>query len=419
GLKTLEGRSVKARPGEHPEGAIVTIEPQTGYVRAMVGGYDFFRSEFNRAVQAKRQPGSAFKPFVYVAALEAGLTPATRVEDAPVSYAVGPNGNPWKPENYDRKFRGVTTLQQAIEESVNVVTVKLQERVGVNRTVQVARRFGIQSALAANLSLALGTSDLSLLELTSAYGTLANQGVWVQPTVIRYVTDAQDKLIEENVPHGREAVPPELAYVITHMLRGVVERGTGQTAKSVGRPVAAKTGTTNDYSNAWFVGFTPRLVTGVWVGYDRPRSLGRDETGGRLAAPIWTAYMTRALGDSPKDDFPVPERVVIVPVDMDPSNECVKVVPMAFVRGTEPASTCGPRRQMTPAAPILPPAPSPLPLTTGSPPPPAGAVLPTPSAPALPPQAAAPAAVHGTTPTALPTGSVSNRRSAAPAPQAP
>src|SRR5919109_1871280 len=169
GLKALEGRSKTARPGEHPEGAIVTIEPQTGYVRAMVGGYDFFRSEFNRAVQARRQPGSAFKPFVYIAALESGFTPASRVVDEPVSYAVG-GGNVWKPENYDRKFRGPTTLQQAIEESVNIVTVKLQERIGVNRTIQVARRLGVASPLDVNLSMALGTSDLTLLELTSAYG---------------------------------------------------------------------------------------------------------------------------------------------------------------------------------------------------------------------------------------------------------
>src|SRR5262245_13392677 len=349
GLKTLEGRSARARPGEHPEGAIVTIEPQTGYVRALVGGYDFFRSEFNRAVQARRQPGSAFKMFVYVAALEAGFTPATRVDDSPISYAVGPNGTAWKPENYDRRFRGSTTLQQGIEDSVNVVTVKLQERVGVNRTVRVARRFGIKSPLTPNLSLALGTSDLSLLELTSAYGTLANHGVWVAPIVIRYVTDASDKLLEENVPQGREAVSPEMAYVVTHMLRGVVERGTGQAVKSLGRPIAAKTGTTNDYSNAWFVGYTPRLVTGVWVGYDRPRSLGREETGGRLAGPIWVAYMAPVIGDGPREDFPIPERVAIVPVDLDPSNECVRPVPMAFVRGTEPASSCGSRRQMTPA----------------------------------------------------------------------
>ncbi len=340
GLKALEGRSRKAQPGEHPEGAVVTIEPQTGYVKAMVGGYDFFRSEFNRAVQAKRQPGSAFKPFIYIAALEAGFTPATRIDDSPVSYAVGPNGQPWKPENYDRKFRGSTTLQQAVEESVNVVTVKLQERVGVDRTVQVARRLGITSPLDVNLSLALGTSDLSLIELTSAYSALANRGVWMPPVAVRYVTDAQGKLLEEHVPEGREALAPETAYLMTHMLRGVVERGTGQGAKALGRPIAAKTGTTNDYSNAWFVGFTPSLATGVWVGYDRPRSLGRDETGSRVAAPIWIAYMGRILGDTPRDDFPVPDRIVTLLVDEDLSGECVRPVPMAFLRGTEPPVSC-------------------------------------------------------------------------------
>ena len=376
GLKALQGRSTQARPGESPEGAVVTVEPQTGYVKTMVGGSDFLRSEFNRAVQAKRQPGSAFKPFIYIAAIEAGFTPATQIEDSPVSYAVGgKNGQTWKPENYDRKFRGSTTLQQAIEESVNVVTVKLQERIGLAKTIQVARRLGIASPLDINLSLALGTSDLSLLELTSAYGALANQGVWMPPVTIRYVTDAQGKLLEEHVPEGRESLAPETAYVITHMLRGVVERGTGQAAKALGRPVAAKTGTTNDYSNAWFIGFTPRLATGVWVGYDRPRSLGRDETGSRVAVPIWVGYMGKVLGDSPKEDFPIPDRVVSMLIDEDPSGECLRPVPMAFVKGTESGVVCNavgqPRAQpATPAptpsqpstpTPTLTPAPMPAP----------------------------------------------------------
>jgi penicillin-binding protein 1A len=388
GLRALEARTVTPRPGEHPEGAVITVEPQTGYVKAIVGGYDFFRSEFNRAVQAKRQPGSAFKPFVYIAALEAGFTAASRIEDSPVTFAVGVN-SVWKPENYDRKFRGQTTLQQALEESVNVVTVKLQERVGINRTIQVARRLGVSSPLDLNLSLALGTSDLTLLELTSAYGVLANQGVWMPPTAVRYVTDARGKLLEEHVPEGREALSPEMAYVVTHMLRGVVERGTGQGAKALGRPVAAKTGTTNDYSNAWFIGFTPRLATGVWIGYDRPRSLGRDETGGRTAVPIWTAYMARALGDSPREDFPVPERVSLVPIDLDPSNECVRVVTMAFVRGTEPSVSCGPRRQaVTPGA--TSPVPSPV------------------APPALPPPASAPGPSTG--PATPQTSSMSHTR---------
>jgi penicillin-binding protein 1A len=413
GLKALETRSGKSA-GEHPEGALVTIEPQTGYVKAIVGGYDFFRSEFNRAVLARRQPGSAFKPFVYIAALEAGFTPASRIDDAPVAYPVGRGGKEWKPENYDRRYRGSTTLQQAVEESVNVVTVKLQERIGINRTIQVARRLGITSPLNVDLTLALGTSDLTLLELTSAYSALANQGTWMTPTTIRYVTDAQGKLLEEQIPEGKEVLPPETAYVVTHMLRGVVERGTGQGAKALGRPVAAKTGTTNDYSNAWFIGFTPHLATGVWVGYDRPRSLGKDETGSRVAVPIWTSFMSRALGDSPREDFPVPEKVVLVPIDLDPSNECVHVVTMAFVKGTEPAVNCGPRRQMTP------PAGTPAP---GGPVPPPGAPLPgggqsalAPPAPTPAPVAPAPATspAAGMTPAPLPLRPVAPLGSVAP-----
>ncbi len=352
GLRAVEARSVG--PGtDHPEGAILTIDPQTGYIKTMVGGFDFFRSEFNRAVAARRQPGSAFKPFVYVAAVEAGFTPATVIDDAPVTYPLGRNGKPWKPDNYDRKFRGPTTLQQAVEESINVVTVKLQERIGVDRTIRVARRVGISSPLNADLTLALGTSDLSLLELTSAYSALANQGVWVEPTVIRYVTDAQGKLLFEDVPQGTEAMAPAVAYVITHMLEGVVERGTGQGANVLGRAIAAKTGTSNDYSNAWFIGFTPHVVTGVWVGYDRPRSLGRDETGSRVAVPIWTTYMSKVLAHTAKEDFPVPDGVTVVLVDEDPSGECLRPVPMAFIVGTEPAVTCaglGQRRERSPQA---------------------------------------------------------------------
>src|SRR5437762_9350699 len=218
GLKALEDRTAKGKPSEHPEGALVTVEPQTGHVKALVGGYDFFRSEFNRAVLARRQPGSAFKPFVFIAALEYGVTAASRFDDAPVTYPIGRNGSAWKPENYDRKFRGSTTLQQAVEESVNVVTIKLQERIGVNRTIQVARRLGITSPLNTDLTMAPGSSDLTLLELTSAYSALANQGTWVPPTTIRYVTDVNGKLLEEHVPEGREALPPEEAYVVTHML---------------------------------------------------------------------------------------------------------------------------------------------------------------------------------------------------------
>ncbi len=202
----------------------------------------------------------------------------------------------------------------------------------------------MDSPLQENLSIALGTSDLTLLELTSAYGALANQGVWVKPTAIRYVLDAQHKLLEENVPQGRQALPADLAYVTLHMMKGTVLRGTGQAASALGRPVAAKTGTTNDYSNAWFIGFTPTLATGVWVGYDRPRSLGKDETGSRVAVPIWTTFMKEALAGKPVEDFPVPEGVVVMPVDLSLSGGCARPVPMAFLAGTEPKSGCGPAR---------------------------------------------------------------------------
>jgi penicillin-binding protein 1A len=380
GLKALESRrvaaakdKVAATPPERPEGALLTIDPQTGYIKAMVGGYDFFKSEFNRAVQAHRQPGSAFKAFVYLAALESGQTPASVVDDSPIEFPAGRNGKPWKPDNYDRKFRGPITYQQALEESINVAAVKVLEKNGIRRTVDIARRLGVESPLGENLSIALGTSDLTLLELTSAYGALANQGNWMRPTAIRYVLDSQRKLLEENTPVSRQVVSPELAYVMTHMLRGTIERGTGAAARALGRPAAAKTGTTNDYSNAWFIGYTPQLVTGVWVGYDRPRSLGKDETGSRVAVPIWTSFMQEALAGTAVEDFPIPERVVLVPVDLDTSGGCVRPVTMAFVAGTEPKETCGPARY---APGVSPPRVEP-PLL----PPPAGAA-PTPALPA-------------------------------------
>ena len=384
GLKALESRRVAAikdktaAPPERPEGALLTIDPQTGYIKAMVGGYDFFKSEFNRAVQARRQPGSAFKAFVYLAALESGQTPASVVDDSPIEFPAGRNGKPWKPENYDRKFRGLITYQQALEESVNVAAVKVLEKNGIRRTVDIARRLGVESPMGENLSVALGTSDLTLLEITSAYGALANQGNWIRPTAIRYVLDSQRKLLEENTPLSKQVVSPELAYVMTHMLRGTIERGTGAAARALGRPAAAKTGTTNDYSNAWFIGYTPQLVTGVWVGYDRPRSLGQDETGSRVAVPIWTSFMHEALAGTTAEDFPIPERVVLVPVDLNTGGGCVRPVTMAFIAGTEPKETCGPARY---APGVSPPRvePPPLPSPGAAPP-----------APTLPPPSAAP-----------------------------
>ena len=287
-----------------PEGAVVVIEAATGYVKALIGGDDFARTEFNRALHAHRQPGSAFKPFVYLAALEAGHAPTEILDDSPIRYVSA--GKVWAPENYDGKFRGPVTLQQALEESINVPTVRLLEQVGVNPVIDVARRAGIQSPLPHNLTLALGSGDVTLLELTAAYGTFANQGIRMEPLMVRYVTDAQGRLVEENIPQGREAIDPGIANRLTQMLRGVVERGSGVGARVLERPLAGKTGTTNDFSNAWFVGYTPSIVAGVWVGHDRPRSLGHDETGARAALPIWVAVMRTALRGQPVEDFSAP-----------------------------------------------------------------------------------------------------------------
>ena len=287
-----------------PEGAVVVIETATGYVKALIGGADFARTEFNRALHARRQPGSAFKPFVYLAALEAGHKPDEVLDDSPIRYVS--NGKVWAPENYDGKFRGPVTLQQALEESINVPTIRLLEQLGVNPVIDAARRAGIQSPLPQDLTLALGSGDVTLLELTAAYGTFANQGVRMEPLMVRYVTDAQGRLVEENIPQGREAIDPAIAAGLTQMLRGVVERGTGVAARVLERPVAGKTGTTNDFSNAWFVGYTPSLVTGVWLGHDRPRSLGHEETGARAALPIWVAVMRAALRGQPVEEFVPP-----------------------------------------------------------------------------------------------------------------
>ena len=293
----------KAAPAPAPpEGAAVVMEPTTGYVKALVGGVDFTRTEFNRALHAHRQPGSAFKPFVYLAALETGHQPTEVLDDSPVRYVSA--GKVWAPENYDGKFRGPVTLQQALEESINVPTIRLLGQIGVKAVLDAAQRAGIRSPLPNDLTLALGSGDVTLLELTAAYGTFANQGVHMEPLMVRYVTDAQGRLVEENIPQGREAIDPAITNRLTAMLRGVVERGTAVAARVVERPLAGKTGTTNDFSNAWFVGYTPSLVAGVWIGHDRPRSLGNEETGARAALPIWVSIMRTALRDQPVEEFP-------------------------------------------------------------------------------------------------------------------
>lgn len=286
------------------EGAIVAVDPQTGFIKAMVGGYSFQRGEFNRAVYAKRQPGSSFKPFVYATAVEKGFTPESTILDEPISYRTGLKE--WSPSNYDGEFWGEITLREALAFSRNVSTVRLAEMLGVDSIINLAKRAGITSEMPADLTIALGSLSVSPLELTSAFAVFANGGKKIKPIAIKYVTDASGKIVFQNEPQLEEALSPEISFTITNMLKDVVAYGTG-TRANIGRPVAGKTGTSNDFKDAWFIGYTPQLVAGVWVGYDDMRkSLGQGEAGGRVSAPIWAQFMKEALANKESIDFVLP-----------------------------------------------------------------------------------------------------------------
>jgi len=298
------------------EGALVAMDPYTGQVKAMVGGYDFRRSQFNRAVQAKRQPGSAFKPLVYSCAIDHGFTPASIVLDAPIAL---PDGNrpTWMPRNYEDKYYGPTPLRYALARSLNTVTVRLVDQMGLKDVLASLPRFGLQGPLPRNLSIALGSMEVTPLELVRAYGVFATLGKRFDPIFITRVTDIEGNPLDfaGTRPRFERVMEPATAYLVTSMMQTVVQHGTGRKAAELQRPVAGKTGTTNDTHDAWFIGFTPDLLAGVWVGFDSERSLGKQETGGHAAAPIWTAFMKRAIADRPVVDFPVPEGVTFAQVD--------------------------------------------------------------------------------------------------------
>jgi len=297
------------------QGALVSIDPATGEIKAMVGGYDYEKSEFNRAVQAKRQPGSAFKPIIYGAAIEKGFSPATVIIDTPVIFQDPTMEEKWKPANYSERFYGPTRLRVALAKSRNVVTVKLLQKVGIRHVVNFARKLGIESPLAMDYSLALGSSVLTLTELASAYSVYDNHGERARPYFIRQILDYDGNVIEENVPSVEKVIEPETAYIVTSMLEEVVRHGTGRQMLKLGRPSAGKTGTTNNYLDALYIGFVPDLVTAVWVGFDDMRSLGKRETGARAAGPIWLAYMKEALRDRERLPFTVPAGVSFVKID--------------------------------------------------------------------------------------------------------
>lgn len=297
------------------EGALLALDPRTGAIRAMVGGYDFERSQFNRALFARRQPGSAFKPVIYATALKQGLTPATLLMDAPVVYEHEDPDKTWKPENYEKRFYGPITLREALKHSRNAATVRLLEQIGVHDVIDFAKTLGITSPLDRDLSLALGSSSVTLEELTSAYGVFANQGLWLSPYTISLVKSTNEEILEQHLFEPQPAVSKETAYLVTNMLMDVIRSGTGRRAQSIGRPIAGKTGTTNAYRDAWFVGYTSNLTTGVWVGFDGVRTLGKVESGAHAALPIWTQFMTEALQTLPVITFDIPEGIRFAEVE--------------------------------------------------------------------------------------------------------
>ncbi len=372
------------------QAALIALDPRNGAIKAMIGGYDFKKSQYNRAIQARRNPGSAFKPIIYAAALDKGLTPATLIDDSPVEYPGG-LGKSWAPKNYDGIYRGPVTMREALTNSINMVSVKILDAIGVSYAIEFAKKIGITSPLSDNLTLALGASSVTPLELTNAYATFASGGYRLTPFAIIKVTDREGRVLEEVTPPklplftpltsavqqppegalppggqpadalpaaqpGAEPAPPaqataaplqvvpaispETSFVITSLLQSVVQSGTGRRALAVGRPVAGKTGTTNDMKDAWFVGYIPQLVAGVWVGFDQEKSLGSGGSGGHAAAPIWTEFMQKAVIGLPVEGFRVPDGVTSHSINPATGRIAPDGAPGSvreyFISGTEP-----------------------------------------------------------------------------------
>ncbi|MBI3552952.1 MAG: PBP1A family penicillin-binding protein [Elusimicrobia bacterium] len=370
--QTPGGVELSTSPPSKIQGAFVLMDVKTGAVRAMIGGRG--DSIFNRAVQARRQPGSTFKAFVWATALENGLTAASLVDDTPLAYyydgrdwrllegatdqyqislATAPFAQSadfkiWVPNNFDGKFLGTITLRRALAQSRNIASVRLIEKIGPTLVVELAHKAGIHSDLDPVLSLGLGSSVVSPLEMASAFGTFANGGIFVTPYTVERVEDPAGKALEVHVPAEKEAMSPQLAYLVTNLLKGVVQNGTGGYARQLNRPLAGKTGTTNDNRDLWFLGYTPDLVAAAWMGYDDDTSLGRkDWTGGSTVVPWWTEIMAKVLKDYPKRDFSAPQQgIVFQKIDSTtgmlalPTCPRGKVILEAFQEGTEPKQFC-------------------------------------------------------------------------------
>lgn len=344
GLAKIEARRGKKKGTPPPvQAALVCIEPATGCIKAMVGGKDYAESQFNRAWQAVRQPGSAFKPLIYAAAIDRGFSAADILDDSPLTVSVDRKKN-WSPENFSRTYQGPVTLRRALAQSLNVPTVRLLEKIGIQETIEYAKKFGIRNQLNPYLSLALGSSDITLYELASVYAVFANHGVRVGPVSIRMITDSSGQVIYANDTLPEQLMKPETAFLITNLLRGVIEHGTAWKARELGRPAAGKTGTTNNYRDAWFVGYTPSLLAGVWVGYDDHRTIGTKETGAKAALPIWIDFMKSAHANADPEDFSVPEGIIFKNIDprsgLLSTETCKQSIREAFIVGTEPRKYC-------------------------------------------------------------------------------
>ncbi len=341
GLTELEDREKYQRG--IVQGALFCMDVKTGAIRAMVGGRDFNKSEFNRATQSSRQPGSAFKPLIYTAAFDKGFNPSSRFVDSPIALEdPSQEGGIWKPRNFDEKFMGPITMRTALVLSRNIVTVKILQEIGADYAASYAMNMGITSPLVRTLSLALGVSGVTLQELVQAYDVLIDGGKKVTPYFIKKIVDRTGNVFEETKVQSEQVIDPRIAFLTTYVMQDVVISGTGTRVKSIGRPVAAKTGTTNDNRDAWFIGSTPSLIAGVWVGFDQEASLGSQEVGGRAAAPIWLYFMEKVLQNTPVESFPTPEGIVFVKVNAKTGQPSASgTLNEAFLEGATPKENAG------------------------------------------------------------------------------
>jgi len=351
-------RDLEASLDQHPviQGAFLAIDPRSGQVKAMVGGYSFERSEWNRATQAQRQAGSAIKPLLYAAALDNGFTSSTIIMDEPVEFPDKWLGQSWAPKNYDRKYKGAVTVRMGLEESRNVVTARLLDYISPQTGVDYCRRFGLTSTIYPYLSLSLGTFEVSLLELVSAFTVFPNKGVRVRPYFISRIEDREGNVLEEARVESEEVITPQTAYLVTSLMEGVIRRGTASPlAGNLGIPLGGKTGTTSDYSDAWFIGFSPSICAGVWVGNESRISLGERQSGAVAALPAWVSFMKRLIDEEKNkakaegrepffEDFEVPPNINFIEIDRKTgllaTPDCLWPIREAFLSGTEPSRYC-------------------------------------------------------------------------------